>query len=171
MYLYAYLPVLTGVLLIRLTFLLKGTLLLGVKKLKEVNDILSEGIYGKKEPKAEEKREFLGTYRERIVLVLTKEQVREPGVYKEVQEKMKGNTNLTLLLNGKLAIKVFSNYIKMAEENKITYKIVTNLESDTNIGLVLADNKAVNNENIYVQQKERKIRNDQSFLGKLFGKK
>ena len=38
---------------------------------KNVNDFLTDGIYGTRLPKQEERNKYLGTLRERIVLALT----------------------------------------------------------------------------------------------------
>lgn len=56
-----------------------------------IDDYIQRGIYGDKETKPSERRKYLGTIRERIVIALTQGQVRERGVYKEVEEAIKNN--------------------------------------------------------------------------------
>jgi len=139
--------------------------------MKKVEDVLKDGIYGKKELKVDEKRMFLGTYRERVYVALSNKQVREPGVYDEVEHKMrevkdKGET--VLLLNGKLRYSTYSNYIKLASTYNIPYKIVSDLESTSQIGLVLASSEAVDVENIYVKEsRETEGKQELTFLEKM----
>ncbi|WP_316252510.1 DUF1694 domain-containing protein [Bacillus aquiflavi] len=42
-----------------------------------VDDYLQKGIYGQKEIKPDERRKFLGTLRERVIVALKQSQVRE----------------------------------------------------------------------------------------------
>jgi len=53
---------------------------------KKIDDVLKEGLYGKKELKPEERKRFLGTFRERVEGALTISQVQEPDIYPEVKE-------------------------------------------------------------------------------------
>ena len=58
---------------------------------KNIDDYIQQGIYGPRETKPDERRKFLGTIRERIVIALTQEQVREKGIYTQVEEAIKEN--------------------------------------------------------------------------------
>ena len=46
-----------------------------------IDDYLNQGIYGTKETNPDERRQFLGTLRERIEVALTQGQVMEEKVY------------------------------------------------------------------------------------------
>lgn len=117
---------------------------------KDINDILQEGIHGPKEINPVERRKFLGTLRERIVAVLTKAQVQEPGTYKEIEDLMKSHPKAKLLLNGALDYKYLSDYIKLSTKHKTKYTITNDMEQPTHIGLVLAYDYAIDQENIYI---------------------
>ncbi|WP_409273269.1 YueI family protein [Neobacillus sp. SCS-31] len=117
-----------------------------------VDDVLKQGIHGPKEIKPGERRRFLGTIRERILVALTRSQVYEPGTYPEVEQHMKGYPDAHLYLNGTIAYKEFSKYLKTANENNIEYTIVANQEHDTDIGLVLACSYAVDKEEIFIKK-------------------
>ncbi|MDP4156465.1 MAG: DUF1694 domain-containing protein, partial [Bacillota bacterium] len=54
-----------------------------------VEDVLKEGIYGPKEIKPEEKRQFLCTYRERVIIALKVGQVLQQTIYPQVEQSMK----------------------------------------------------------------------------------
>ncbi|BCB02224.1 YueI family protein [Bacillus sp. KH172YL63] len=118
-----------------------------------VDDYLENGIYGQKQTKPDERRKFLGTLRERIVIALTQSQVREKGVYKEVQESLKKHPDAKLLLNGNMSYTFLSKYIKLADSHHVPFSMVTNKETETEIGLVLAYDHAIDKEEIYVKKK------------------
>lgn len=119
-----------------------------------LDDYLNQGVYGQKETKPEERRKFLGTLRERVIIALSQSQVREEGIYKEVQDALKKNPNAQLLLNGHMNYSYLSKYTKLSDQYKVEYTMVTNNDHISEIGLVLAHNDAINKENIYVTKKE-----------------
>ena len=79
-----------------------------------LDEYIQQGIHGPREINPDERRKFLGTLRERVVVVLTKSQVREPGTYKEVEDLMQKNRQATLFLNGNMNYSYLSDYIKLA---------------------------------------------------------
>ncbi len=119
-----------------------------------LDDYLQQGIHGPREINPDERRKFLGTLRERVVVVLTKSQVREPGTYKEIESLMKKNQQATLFLNGNMNYTYLSDYIKLANQVGNKYILSTNKEHDSELGLVLAYDHAVNIEDIYITKHE-----------------
>ena len=119
---------------------------------KTVEDILEQGIYGPKEINPEERRKFLGTLRERIVLALFSAQVRGEHVQPELVDEMKRNSGARLYMNGTIDYTYLSKYIKVANQYGIPYKMVTNQGRNTDIGLVLAYDHAVDKENIHIEE-------------------
>lgn len=119
---------------------------------KTVEDVLQQGIYGPLETKPEERRKYLGTLRERIIIALTQSQVGEEKTYPQVEQAMKEYPKAQLLLNGNMAYEELSKYVKLAAKNKIEHKIVTNKEHETDIGLVLAMSYAIDKEEIYISK-------------------
>ncbi|SNT46966.1 Uncharacterized protein YueI [Bacillus sp. OK838] len=123
----------------------------------KVEDYLEQGIYGPKEIKPGERREFLGTLRERVVIVLKKSQVFEMNVYPEIEQMMKRHPRSNLFLNGQMDYQYLGKYIKLAISHNIPYKIVLNKDHNSDLGLVLAENNAINNEVIYIEKKNQAI--------------
>lgn len=137
----------------------------------DVDDYLQQGIHGKKEINPDERRRFLGTLRERVVLVLKQPQLIESGVYPEVEMALKENQKAHLYLNGNMNYEFLSKYKKVADKYGVEYTLVTNKEYDSELGLVLAYDYAIDKESIYV---EKKIQIDNTpkkkgFFAKLFG--
>ena len=138
---------------------------------KTVEDVLQQGIYGPLETKPEERRKYLGTLRERIIVALTKNQVAETKIYPQVEQSMKEYPQAQLLLNGNMAYEELSKYVKLAAKNKIEHKLVTNKEHDTGIGLVLAMNYAIDKAEISISHKVQipeKLPQKKGLFAKLF---
>jgi uncharacterized protein YueI len=136
-----------------------------------VDEVLQQGIYGPLETKPDERRKFLGTLRERIIVALTKGQVGEMEVYPQVEQHMKENPQSHLFLNGNMSYESLSKYVKLATKYKIEHTIVTNKEHDSEIGLVLAMEHAIDKEEIYITKKvtvQQEVKKNKGFLAKLF---
>lgn len=119
-----------------------------MKSKPNVEEYLQRGIHGEKIINPEERNKFLGALRERVVLVLTQQQVLEPGTYQEVDKSIKSNPQATLYLNGNISYSYLSDYLKLATKYNCPYTIVNNNEST--LGLVLANDYAIDKENIYI---------------------
>ena len=117
-----------------------------------VDDYIQRGMYGDRETKPSERRKFLGTIRERIVIALTQAQVREDGIYQQVEEAIKENNKARLYLNGHMSSEDLSKYRKIASSYQVHYKTVTNKDHKSPIGLVLAYDYAIDKEEIYVEK-------------------
>jgi uncharacterized protein YueI len=139
-----------------------------------VDEVLQQGIYGPLETKPDERRKFLGTLRERIVLALTKSQVGESTVYPQVEQHMKKKPQSHLFLNGNMNYEALSKYVKLATKYKIEHTIVTNKEHDSEIGLVLAMDHAIDKEDIYITKKVpaqlQEVKKSKGFFSKIFKK-
>jgi uncharacterized protein YueI len=140
-----------------------------------VDDYLQQGIHGAKQTKPDERRKFLTTLRERTVIALTQAQVMKNGVEPEVAKLMDDNLQAHLFLNGNLSYSYLSKYIKAAEQREIEFTIVTNKEYDSELGLVLAHEYAVDKENIYLSDKIPPVKPVQAaekkgFFAKIFKK-
>lgn len=136
-----------------------------------VDEVLQQGIYGPLETKPDERRKFLGTLRERIIAALTKSQVGEMEVYPQVEQHMKENPQSHLFLNGNMSYESLSKYVKLATKYKIEHTIVTNKEHDSEIGLVLAMDHAIDKEEIYITKKvtvQQEVKKNKGFFAKLF---
>jgi len=127
-----------------------------------LEDYLQKGMYGAKEINPAERIQFLGSLRERVVVALKQSQVMETSVYKEIEEAMKTNKRAKLYLNGHLDYSYLSKYIKVANQVNMEYTIVTNKDGDTEIGLLIAYDHAIDTENIYVENKGDDLHEDNS---------
>ncbi|WP_335869426.1 YueI family protein [Bacillus sp. 2205SS5-2] len=124
---------------------------------KTVDDYLQDGIYGAKEINPDERRRYLGTLRERVVIALTQSQVRRSGVYPEVEDLMKQNAGAHLYLNGNMNYSYLSDYIKKSNKHSIQYTMVTNKEYNSEYGLVFAHDFAIDKEDIFLSDTPKSV--------------
>lgn len=143
-------------------------------KKPSVEEVLQQGIYGALETKPDERRKFLGTIRERIIVVLKKTQVAETNIYPQVEKEMAANSQANLYLNGNMDYSTLSKYVKLASKYKLEHTIVTNKEHDSEIGLVLAMEYAIDKEEIFITKKELKLpeqKKKKGLFSKIFNRK
>jgi uncharacterized protein YueI len=136
-----------------------------------VDEVLQQGIYGALETKPDERRKYLGTIRERIIVALKKSQVSESEIYLQVERDMVENPQAHLFLNGNMNYEELSKYVKLAAKYKLEHTIVTNKEHDSENGLVLAVDHAIEKEEIYITKKEvvpQEVKKSKGIFGKLF---
>ncbi|RSD29605.1 DUF1694 domain-containing protein [Mesobacillus subterraneus] len=141
-----------------------------------MDEYLQQGIHGAKQTKPDERRRFLTTLRERVVIALTQGQVMKKGVEPQVEQMMDENPEAHLYLNGNISYPYLSEYIKAAEKRGIEFTIVTNKDYDSELGLVLAHDYAIDKEDIYLSNKPNPIINPvmakqkKGLFSKWFGK-
>ncbi|MHA6253302.1 YueI family protein [Oceanobacillus sp. CAU 1775] len=140
---------------------------------KSVDDYLTDGIYGVRLPKEEERRRFLGTLEERIVIALTTGQVVTDSGLKKLEEAMQSHPKARLIINGHVSYRFLKEEKELAAKYNIPYTTITNEEFKTDIGAVLTYDHAINMENIFVElepepaEEPSKEENDSGFISKL----
>lgn len=123
---------------------------------KEIEDKLQEGIYGKKQIRPSERKRFLGTIRERVVLAITKGQLMQDNSLKELEKAMQQHPDTKLLLNGDVSPKFMKEEKKLAAKYNIPYTNVMNKDAHSDLGAVLTYDYAVDIEDIFVPEHEEK---------------
>ncbi|MDX8046374.1 YueI family protein [Gracilibacillus sp. S3-1-1] len=138
---------------------------------KDVEDYLQEGIYGAKELKPDEKRKYLGTYRERVLLALSKAQVRGEKGLTELESLMRQYSDASLLMNGNMSLRFFKPYREIADKHHITHTYVSNRETDSEYGLIFVAKTAVDKQDILLVEEEKVAEKPEakSWWKKLFG--
>ncbi|PWU68090.1 YueI family protein [Gracilibacillus dipsosauri] len=119
---------------------------------KDVQDYIQEGVYGPKTIKLDERKKFLGTIRERVILALTKSEVRSGKGIKEMQQLAKTYPKATMLMNGNMSFRYFKPYRDLAGTLKIHYTSVSNKNVSSDYGLVLTSDHAIDKEDIFLQE-------------------
>ncbi|MFG6116564.1 YueI family protein [Halobacillus sp. MO56] len=121
---------------------------------KDVDDYLQEGIYGARETKPAERKRFLGTLRERIVLALTKGQVMKNKGLDDLEREIKANPKAKLLLNGNISYRFLKDYKAVADKHGMHHTTISNRETQTDIGAVLTYDHAIEKQQIFLEEAE-----------------
>src|SRR5699024_245736 len=121
---------------------------------KNVEDYLTEGIYGLNRPKEAERHYFLGTLRERIVLALTIGQVMTDSGINKLEDAMKNHRDSKLLINGHISYRFLKAEKNLANKYNIPYTVISNEEYETDIGAVLTYDYAIDYGNIFIEDED-----------------
>ncbi|ENH96457.1 hypothetical protein J416_10606 [Gracilibacillus halophilus YIM-C55.5] len=140
---------------------------------KEIDDYLQEGIYGRRELNPDERKAYLGTLRERIVLVLKQSEVRGKKGLRAIEQTLQQHPNARMLMNGHMSFRFFKPYRNIANQYNISYTSVSNQEAKSDYGIVITLDSAIEKENIFLNEdKPRTRRNSEekkSWWKKLLG--
>lgn len=121
---------------------------------------LQAGIHGAPELRPEEKRYFLGEYRERVLKVLTKKQLGEAEIYDEIRTALADPRADKLVIDGSTPDRHNDKYEKLAASlgKQSTTRRDSELQGD--LGLVVVSGRAVDlpDEEIRVKTREEKLR-------------
>lgn len=120
---------------------------------KDIQDYLDKGINGAPQLRPDEKRKFLGTYRERVVFVLTYDELTKDQYKAFCLEQIEHYPNGTILINANVNMTIQSQIMKLSQEQQVTFRLV-----DTNdltpkpesIALVYTLDHAIDKEDIYL---------------------
>jgi uncharacterized protein YueI len=115
----------------------------------ELEKALERGMYGVPELKQEEKNAHLGCFRERVIKALTKKQVEEPGIYKEILEAIKDPRAKRLIVTNDVKLSFAMDYINLAQKNNLEFTLVNGQNFTGEIGLVVVSDTAVDVEDIF----------------------
>lgn len=112
---------------------------------KDVNDYLEKGLYGSPQIKPEERKKYLGTYRERVFLAITLTEITESDTLSLFKKELAEHPGQLILLNSLLSATVQQTYMQLAQKTNTPFKII-NTEQDktcTDIGIVYSADSAI----------------------------
>lgn len=124
----------------------------------ELEKTLSAGMHGAPELKRDEKALYLGEFRERVIRTLTKEQVMESDIYKEIEEALRHPKAAKIVLSGLLDEHYIAKYERLASQQKKLSVTRKDAEFKGDIGLLVAANEAVDIESVEVQNRTERLR-------------
>lgn len=112
---------------------------------------LSVAMQGAPELKLDEKKIYLGEYRERVIRLLSKKQVAQTFIYPEIIEALNHKQSSKLLINGELWDDLTNKYIALARQVEKPYTMIhdPHLKGDT--GLVVVSDEALDINDIEVK--------------------
>ena len=124
----------------------------------ELERTAAAGVNGGPKIKQNEKNKFLGEFKERVLIALTFSQVEEEGTYPEVAEAMGDSEAVKLILNREVDMEKARDYIKLADENDLSFKKIGAAGLVGDIALVVVSDHAVHAEEIYVRSRRKRLK-------------
>jgi len=115
-------------------------------------------LFGPPEIKREEKRRYLGEFRERVIKLLSKKQVKEPAVYPEIKKALQDKRATGVLISGDIDFRYAEKYEKLASEAGKRHSIIHDPEFKGDTGLVVISDHAVDVEDIMVRDREERLK-------------
>ena len=117
----------------------------------ELEQTLQRGIYGPPKIRGEEKKVYLGEFRERVIVALSVEEVFYDEGVAVAEDALKDPMAHRLVVNhNKLTSTWTKKYMGLAQKHKKEYKSF-HTEAKEAMGLVVVSKEAVNRENIQVK--------------------
>ncbi|KRM99242.1 hypothetical protein FC24_GL000511 [Loigolactobacillus rennini DSM 20253] len=132
----------------------------GLTIMAENNDLNKEiesRMTGTPQTKPDERRQYLGSLRERVLVRATVQQIAQPQTLAAFKQAAPQFKPAKLLLNGKLDPAQLKPYLQYANQHGFAFTMVNNDTAHTTpeaTGLLLVAAQAVNQDNIDISQYE-----------------
>ncbi len=109
----------------------------------ELEKVLTYGLYGRPDPKKEERMHLLGQLRERMILVLPENRVKRCEIPEELERALKDIRASMMVVKGTVGVSAILTYERLAKRYGVRMVTVSNPEFKGNTGLVVVSNHAV----------------------------
>ncbi|HIX01398.1 MAG TPA: YueI family protein [Candidatus Ligilactobacillus excrementigallinarum] len=94
----------------------------------EFQNHLNKSLYGTPQINPDERRKYLGTFRERVALTITFAQLTSNQYFEALKKEMLKHPDFNLIINGNVSQTYLSKLLKLANENQISF--TCNTDSD-----------------------------------------
>lgn len=108
------------------------------------------GMHGPPELKKEEKKLFLGQFRERVLIALTFSQIAEKGMYPAVEQAIRDPRARRLVISAQADLEAAREYIQLAAAHNLSFTTTSSPDFQGEIGLVVVAAVAVGQEEVLV---------------------
>lgn len=116
----------------------------------DIQDYLKSHVFGQPQLKPDEKRSFLGNFRERVALALTIQQLRTVKAESLVRNVLTRYPGLRIYINGRMGKTLINRYLKLAVELDYPFTIlaqngmrVSQPLTEQDFGLVIAGTQKI----------------------------
>lgn len=94
-----------------------------------------------------EKYEYLGEFKERVLIALEKEDIEKGIIHAEILEKMKDFRASLLKIRRDMSLSLIKPYLEEAEKINLRYMLVDDINFRGEIGLVIVSKEPLDNQN------------------------
>lgn len=124
----------------------------------EIEKALSIGLHGAPELRRDEKRHYIGEFRERVITLMSKKQVVEPGVYPEIVKALEDKRATKMIISGEIDFHLSEKYQRLAEDMGKPVTMISDPEFKGDAGLVVVSDDAVDVKDIFVQDRGTRLK-------------
>ena len=110
----------------------------GADVMKCVEDVTDRAVNAQVE-----KNLFLGEYKERIIKALTFEEIKEKGIYYEIEKALEDKDVDKMVISRHADFNDIKKYIEIAKQKRVPYKMIDNLACVGQIALVVVAKDAI----------------------------
>ncbi|TCO78804.1 YueI family protein [Marinisporobacter balticus] len=118
----------------------------------ELEKYTEYGLSGSPQIKADEKRYWLGEFRERVIFALTYEQINRKEAVKIVEEKCKDHSVKKIIIEQDVQDVIAEKFMDVANKYQKDYKMIDTQNKKGEIALVLVSNEAVDEKEIVMDE-------------------
>lgn len=119
-------------------------------KRSELEKTLLTGVYGPAELRPDEKRQFLGFFRERVIEAVTFEQLRSNGGLRAIGQALKSRHAHELVIHNRVRMQAMP-LIMQAQREKIDFTIVTDSKFSGDIAVAVVAKTAVEVDKLFAE--------------------
>ncbi len=127
-------------------------------KNSELEKSVAVGVHGTPELKPDEKALYLGEFKERVLLALTKEQLKERAIYVEVIQALQDDRAVRMIFNGDVDSGYADKYYQLARKYGKPYVIRHDQKYKSQIGLMVVGSDAVGITTVAVPDREERLK-------------
>ena len=109
-----------------------------VDVMKSVEDVTDRAVNAQAE-----KNLFLGEYKERVIKALTFEEIKEKGIYYEIEKALEDKDVDKMVISRHADFNDIKKYIEIAKQKRVPYKMIDNLAYVGQIALVVVAKDAI----------------------------
>ena len=106
--------------------------------MKSVEDVTDRAVNAQAE-----KNLFLGEYKERVIKALTFEEIKEKGIYYEIEKALEDKDVDKMVISRHADFNDIKKYIEIAKQKRVPYKMIDNLVCVGQIALVVVAKDAI----------------------------
>ena len=106
--------------------------------MKSVEDVTDRAVNAQAE-----KNLFLGEYKERVIKALTFEEIKEKGIYYEIEKALEDKDVDKMVISRHADFNDIKKYIEIAKQKRVPYKMLDNLAYVGQIALVVVAKDAI----------------------------
>lgn len=144
----------------------------------ELQNHMNKGMYGTPQINPDERRRYLGTFRERVDVTITFEELRDQESLTDLALEMKLHPDYRLIINGQVDQTSLSRLIRLANEAGVAFTATSDRtlpNTATDLAVVFCDKtQAIHREKVdifecYPKKAEEVPAKRKSLLERLFG--